>query len=58
MEVAVRMRVYGSGIGAIWEDVRDVMAAHENDSKRDQDHLYIFHGVWVSTEDDKEGDWM
>ena len=45
MEVAVRMRVYGSGIGAIWEDVQDVMAAHENDSKRVQDHLYIFHGV-------------
>jgi hypothetical protein len=40
------------------ESIRNVMAAHENDSKRDQDHLYIFHGVWVSTEDDKEGDWM
>jgi hypothetical protein len=40
------------------ESVRDVIAAHENASKKDGDHLHVFHGVWVSTEDDKEGDWM
>ena len=41
----MRMRVYGSCIGAIWKGVRDVIAAHENASESDQDRLHVFHGV-------------